>query len=234
MLYARAAQGFRPGGPNALSPVAIAAGADTVYDSESLTNYEVGVKTSFFDNNLYAELTGFYIDWDDIQIRQVTGGFAFTANGSKARSKGVELTLTAKPTDGLDLNFNLGYTNAELVDDAPSVGGVKGDELPNAPKLTLGAMGNYAFSINSDYTANVGLSWRHVDDRLSDFSAERLVLEAYDTVGLHAGLSFNNLQFQLYVKNLTNERGVDSVSTYFGRASVSRPRLIGASVTVRY
>ncbi len=43
-MYVRVATGFRPGGPNVLAP-GTPAGTPTSYDSDELTNYEIGLKT---------------------------------------------------------------------------------------------------------------------------------------------------------------------------------------------
>ena len=237
MLYARAAQGFRPGGPNSLTPAAIAAGAGVVYDSDSLTNYEIGVKTLLADNRLSIDLAAFYIDWEDIQIRQISGGFAFTGNGGEASSEGIELAVTAHPTDNLSISFNVGTLDAKLEEDAPGigVGAVSGDKLPNASDLTHGGTISYDFPEFNGYSIGIGGSWRHVDDRLGDLgAAERLVLESYDTYNLHASLSNDRFVLRAYAKNLTDERGIDSVSPFFSTAIVSRPRTVGLSLTMSF
>ena len=235
MIYARAAQGFRPGGPNSLTPAAIDGGAEVEYGSDKLTNYEIGVKTTAFNNRLFFDLTYFYIDWKDIQIRQISDdGFAFTGNGGKASSKGLELAVTARPTDGLTFSFNLGTLDAKLDEDAPSVGAVKGDELPNAPSLTHGGSINYEFPSKSSSTFNIGGSWRHVGDRLNDLGENRITMEGYNTFNLHAGLSFKNYEIQAYAKNLTNTIGIESISNYFSYGTVSRPRTIGISLTAHF
>ena len=235
MIYARAAQGFRPGGPNSLTPAAIDGGAEVEYGADKLTNYEIGVKTTAFNNRLFFDLTYFYIDWSDVQIRQVSDdGFAFTGNGGKASSKGLELAVTARPTDGLTFSFNLGTLDAKLDEDAPGVGAVKGDELPNTPGLTHGGSINYEFPSKSSSTFNIGGSWRHVGDRLNDLGESRITMEGYNTFNLHAGLSFKNYEIQAYAKNFTNTIGIESISNFFSYGTVSRPRTIGLSLTAHF
>lgn len=235
MIYTRAAQGFRPGGPNSLTPTAIANGAKVEYGADQLTNYEIGVKTTAFNNRLFFDLTYFYIDWSDIQIRQISDdGFAFTGNGGKASSKGLELAVTAKPTDGLTFSFNLGTLDAKLDEDAPSVGAVKGDKLPNTADLTHGGYINYEFPSNNNSTFNIGGSWRHVGDRLSDLGESRTTMDGYNTFNLNAGLSFKNYVIQAYAKNFTNTIGIESISNYWSYGTVSRPRTIGISLTAQF
>ena len=237
MLYARAAQGFRPGGPNSLTPAAIAAGAGVEYGSDSLTNYEIGMKTLLADNRVSIDLAAFHVDWEDIQIRQISGGFAFTGNGGEASSKGIELAVTARPTDNLSISFNVGTLDAKLEEDAPNigVGAVAGDKLPNAPDLTHGGNINYDFPDFNGYTIGIGGSWRHVDDRLGDLgAAERLEFDSYDIYDLYASLRNDRFVLRAYAKNVTDERAVETVSPFFKYAVVSRPRTVGLSLTMSF
>ena len=57
-------------------------------------------------------------------------------NAAAAQSKGAELTLTLAPTPQLTLVGAFGYTDAELSEDAPDLGGVEGDRLPDTPEFT--------------------------------------------------------------------------------------------------
>ena len=235
MIYVRSAQGFRPGGPNSLTPAAIEGGAKVEYESDQLTNNEIGIKTTSFNNSLFFDLTYFYIDWDNIQIRQISDdGFAYTGNGGKASSKGLELAVTAKPNDRLTLSFNLGTLDAKLDEDAPAVGAVKGDKLPNAADLTHGGYINYEFPSNNNSTFNIGGSWRHVGDRLSDLGESRTTMDGYNTFNLNAGLSFKNYVIQAYAKNFTNTIGIESISNFFSYGTISRPRTIGISLTAQF
>lgn len=239
LLYARAAKGFRPGGPNLLGPAEIEAGAPLSFVSDSLWNYEVGLKTSALDRAVSLDLTLFYIDWSKIQIRSTVGGFAFIGNGGKATSKGGEMTLELKPTRGFNVSFNLGYTDAQLAQDAPGIGGLDGMTLPNAPKWTLGGAVNYDFALSDTVGASLGASWRVVSDRLADFNRDlspRLQLDGYGTLDLRAGVKFAHFDLDVFVKNVTDTRGLEATNTTFAPATVTvaRPRLVGLSLTARY
>ena len=58
MVYARAATGYQPGGPNV-----VVTGLPPVVDSSTLTSYELGMKSTFVDNRLLFDVTAFRIDW---------------------------------------------------------------------------------------------------------------------------------------------------------------------------
>ena len=70
-IYVRVATGFRPGGPNVLPP---GSGAPSTYDSDELTNYEIGLRTGTADGTFTLDVAAFYLDWKDIQLFQVVNG----------------------------------------------------------------------------------------------------------------------------------------------------------------
>jgi iron complex outermembrane recepter protein len=96
MVYARIATGYRPGGPNAVC--GNQEGGFNVpcqYLSDKTTNYELGAKGNFLDRTLTYDVSVYDIDWKDIQLTQVAplGTFDYNSNASRARSRGIELSL---------------------------------------------------------------------------------------------------------------------------------------------
>ena len=136
--YATATRGYKAGGFNPSSP------ADSVeYGPEHTWDYELGVKTSWLDNRLLANLAVFYIDWQDIQVNQPTpgapGGF-YINNAGQATSKGVEFELTARPLAGLDLFGGVGLTDARFGSGSiESAVDVSDNRLQYAPEFTANA-----------------------------------------------------------------------------------------------
>ena len=240
MLYARVAKGYRPGGPNALSPDA----PDYLrhFAPDTTTNYEVGVKTQTSDHLLSLELTGFVIDWKNIQLLAQVGGFGVNANGGKAVSKGVEFTAGLNPAPGLSLYANGSYVDAHLTSDAPeSVGGFSGDALPYNPKWqsTIGA--EYEHKLGLNLTGHAGLRWHYTGTRYSDFdpaSGQRR-LKAFSQVDAHAGVDINRFRIDAFARNITDSRGIVNLG-FFGpvsgdiSAAIIQPRTIGLSLGYRY
>jgi outer membrane receptor protein involved in Fe transport len=242
-IYARVATGFRPGGPNVLPP---AAPADTpaTYDSDRLTSYEVGFKTGSSDVSL--DLAAYYLDWEDIQLLAVVNNFGINANGGTAVSKGAELTLGLRPTNGLLVSFNGAYTDAYLTQDTdPVVGGLDGDPLSWVPEWSFGLHGDYAWQVMGDSVAHVGGSVNYtgerpadLDDRLPDGNIREI--DSYTTVNLATGVDFGVWSLELYGKNLTDERGITSVDAGGflpdgARAlGLIRPRRVGLAVGLRW
>jgi iron complex outermembrane receptor protein len=248
MVYARVASGYRPGGPNAVTPTEIAGGVPTSYGPDTLTDYEVGYKADLLQHRLTMDLSAFYIDWRNIQIQTVFNGFDATGNGGKAKSQGAQLSASYIPLDGLTLSGNLAYTDAELTQDALAVNAVSGDRLPSVPKLSAYFSADYDFEIAPSWGAFVGGDVRYTGDRPSDFVSgtppagfERPTMPDYTTYGLRAGFTHDAWDLELYVKNLGNVRGIDSLrSLAFGgfsdpyAASIIQPRTVGISLSAKY
>jgi outer membrane receptor protein involved in Fe transport len=239
-IYARVAKGYRPGGPNAVSPLA-PEGVPRQFGPDTTTNYEVGVKTETNDRLLTFEASAFLIDWKDIQLLAQVEGFGVNTNGGSARSKGVEVTLGVNPNRNLNLFANGSYVDAHLTKDAPDiVGGVKGDPLPYNPKWQWTLGGEYEHPLSNALTARGGISWHYTGRRFSDFEAAngQRKLDSFGQVDAHAGLEFGRYRLDAFVRNLTDARGIVNLG-FFGdlngnlAASVIRPRTVGVSFSVR-
>jgi iron complex outermembrane receptor protein len=98
MTYASVATGFKGGGVN---PAIYRAEQVVPFGPEKLTAYELGTKMSLFDRHVTVDLSGYYNEYEDIQliITSGTGIFAPPAsvpvNGAAATVKGVELEANA-------------------------------------------------------------------------------------------------------------------------------------------
>jgi|LauGreDrversion4_2_1035121.scaffolds.fasta_scaffold05524_5 iron complex outermembrane receptor protein len=240
MVYARVANASRPGGPNSISPAGIAAGASKSFNPDKLTSYEAGVKTTSADGRFGLELSAFYIDWRDIQIRSTVNTFAYIGNGGKAKSQGLEASVAMQPVDGLSLGLNAALIDATLESDAAAVGGLKGDVLPNSPRFSASASADYEFAGIGASRAYVGAALRYLGERRENFvrgrSRERLSLPAFNTLDLRAGLRWNTWDLNFYVKNATDTHVVETLTTNFfpTAATIGRPRTAGAFVNMRY
>lgn len=171
MIYARVATGYQPGGPNVLVQ-----GLPSQVDSSTLTNYELGLKSQLFDNRLLFDLTGFYIDWEDIQVATVVNGISGLVNAGKASSTGIELSTVFHATDRLDLGLNGAYTDSKLDENFPVISvpqgpflvqitsGLAGDSLPYVPEWSWSGTADYTVPLNSDWTAHFGGALRFVDE----------------------------------------------------------------------
>jgi outer membrane receptor protein involved in Fe transport len=232
MLYARVATGYRPGGPNAALP-----GIPPTVDADTLTNYEVGLKSQSFGRRLLVELGIFHIDWEDIQLVVSTPRGSYGANGGKAKSRGLELNTALLATQALRLGFNLAYTDATLSEDVPELDGQSGDRLSETPTWSGALTADYRFPVGARWDGSFGGGFRYVGDRYSDVESSPLALkaESYQVLDLNAGLSNDRWNVRIFARNVTDE------GTYLTLAIVPRPegvvlqpRTIGISVDTKF
>ncbi len=114
MTYATFSQGYRAGGfgARATSAADFALG----FDEETVTNYELGLKSDWMDSRVRLNGAIFYMEYDDAQVNSFKAGeggaSSVVTNAGELEIKGLELELTAQLTEGLRLMLNYGYTDA--------------------------------------------------------------------------------------------------------------------------
>jgi len=108
MMYVTYSKGYRPGGVNRF------AGAPP-FGADFLKNYEMGWKTSWFDNHLRWNGALYYEKWDNFQF-QFSGpnSAGVTANAAKADVKGIDTDVDWAVTRGLTLSAAATFTDAQL------------------------------------------------------------------------------------------------------------------------
>ncbi|MBJ7440787.1 MAG: TonB-dependent receptor [Sphingopyxis sp.] len=247
--YVQIAQGYRSGGTNdqtaaELAGVTIPAG----YGSDSLWSYEWGVKTTLMDRKLYLNGALFYIDWSDIQVSdQATDGrisFPYTGNGGQADVKGFEISLDARPADGLQFTLNTNYNLARLTEDNPvPATGRKGNRVPYVPKWSGSASLSYTTDLPGlGVQGTVGADATYQGSMATKFNsaiANYQSLDDYWLVGLRAGVSQDNWSVNLNVTNLFDDNtpinfneivpGVYPLGYY-----ISRPRTVSLSGMIKF
>ena len=260
-LYAVAAKGFRPGGVNGIIPTALGCAANlqglgltpadaAFFRSDSVWSYEAGAKTTFLDRKVTANVSGFRIDWNDIQQRiQLQCGFGFRGNAGTARSQGFELEVTARPMNGLTLAGGFGYTDAKFTSTTPGTRFTAGDRVPQVPKYTLTLSGDYSTSISSRASAFIHADYRYVSDSVSALNANtdangRLIPRirpSYSIVDLRSGVSFGKQEVAVFIKNAGNVRAslgdalaVAAEAPGRARVSINQPRTIGVELRSRF
>ncbi|OON64586.1 TonB-dependent receptor [Massilia sp. KIM] len=251
-VYARAAKGFRPGGPNVLPPSA-PVGTPATYASDSVMSYEAGLKTQSADGSLSVDLSAYHIKWKDIQLLAVVNGFGVNTNGTGATADGLEITAGYRPLRGLRLSANGAWNKARLDGNTPLVvGGVKGDRLPFSPKYTASLMADYRWAIGDTTPAFAGASLRRVSGQHGAFDADyrstngrQREIPSYNVVDAHAGVEVGAWTVEVFGKNLGNGDGKISTSARTANGNfiapggavntgVIIPRTIGFTITREY
>jgi iron complex outermembrane recepter protein len=121
------------------------------YDPETLTAYEVGVKTRFLDNAVRLNLSAFHYDYKNLQLSQIIvctpgGGLCQnTANAGSAKVDGVEMDAVLAPSDNDRVEFSINYLDARYDTFRPATAAVplgidfSGKALDRSPRWTASA-----------------------------------------------------------------------------------------------
>jgi iron complex outermembrane recepter protein len=244
LTYASAAKGFREGGNNiALPPgpppggcdkdlanIGVSASQVTTFKSDSLWNYEVGVKSSFLDHRLTVNAAGFLIEWDKIQqlVSLPLCGYGFTGNSGKARSKGFELELSVRPIPELTLGLGLGYDDARITQQGLDSPQLVGSRVYQVPEITISSNADYERRLTANWSGFARLDYSHIGDSLSANNAQVNPLRrpAYDVVDVRLGLRNRHYEIAAFVKNLTNEHANLGDAILIGAEIPGQPRFV--------
>ncbi|MDY0747626.1 TonB-dependent receptor [Paucibacter sp. R3-3] len=243
-IYARAASGYRPGGPNPLvnDPGTGLPIAPPIFKHDSLWSYEAGYKADLLNKTLKVEASVYDIRWSDIQQFTSVNGLGVIVNGGKAKIQGVELGLRYKPADPLSINAGLSYVDAKLTKGSDGLGAA-GAPLPNSARLSASLGSTYTFSL-AEHEAWVGGSARYQGKRNAGFDGSNLqpnfIMPSYWLADLQAGMDFQRVQLSLYLRNVFNRQALLAASTLYVplngpvQATIAQPRTIGVTLSASF
>ncbi len=242
MVYARAANGYRPGGPNfdvagAVSP--------RTFDSDSLLNLEVGIKGIVPSMQFDYSAALFNTDWKDIQARGVdpVTGTSFQGNGGRAHTRGLEVEGRWRASPHWVVGGNAALTDAKL-DENINITGINakaGNTIPFTPKLAYALTADYSRDVAAGIQGSFGATVRHVGERTAYFEDTKVgtgvqspvgKMPAYNVVDLRATLSKDIWTLSLFAKNVFDVRGITTVNGgYIGPGAIPGT-LTPAGVTI--
>ncbi|HVK80545.1 MAG TPA: TonB-dependent receptor [Verrucomicrobiae bacterium] len=252
LIYGLRSEGFRPGGFNPFVGPGLGIPEEYVqFQPDTLINYELGVKTTSFNNRLIFNATAYQMEWQDVQtVVRATSGFAFTTNAPNLEAWGAELELASQDLllDGLFLSASYAFTKNEFTEDAVIFPGTlpliaEGEELRRTPRQTWALNAEYAFPITSAVEGFVRTNYWHRDATTTEGfnGADGAVrVPAQDVVNASLGVLYGPVQARLYVDNIGNEAPwlqvfpVASNSPVAAEASTIRPRTVGLELTYRF
>jgi iron complex outermembrane receptor protein len=170
MIYARYARGFKSGGFNGR---ANSVSERTQYEPETVSSYEAGIRSTIAEQ-LRLNLTGFYNDYRNFQARvSGTGVDPVTGlpeprlsviNAGELSIKGVELEAAWTPVQGLLIDAQVGYLDAQYEEfaDARFPGGSRAFQTPAfAPEWTVRIGGQYEANLGTGGFLTFGGAARH-------------------------------------------------------------------------
>lgn len=234
-VYFTATSGYRRGGFN--TPTFIA--PFSTFDSDSLWNYEIGVKSTWLDGRLVANVSAYLLDWSDIQLvvqDPVTFNRA-TENVGEAEIPGFEFSLAYQLSNTLDIALSGSLSRPELQEDVPGgVSGKKGDSLPGSSEENFAFMANWQQPLSNGIELFATMTYKYVGSRLNDFNTDLDVkLDSYEIMDVRAGFrSSKGYSLSLFANNLFDEAieyVVDRQGPFFESVPTNRPRTVGLNLT---
>jgi iron complex outermembrane receptor protein len=115
MVFATYSTGFKSGGFNS-SFANRALGQARVFQAETVTNYEAGIRAEFFDRRLTANATLYRTTIDDLQDRGFDGLIFTTRNVGSLRQQGVEFDVSVRPVRAFTAGVSGAYLDSRYLD----------------------------------------------------------------------------------------------------------------------
>jgi outer membrane receptor protein involved in Fe transport len=226
LVYATWSEGFRVGGSNPLKANSL---LPKDYDSDKLTNYELGAKTEWFDNRFRLNIAAYYMKWDkfavqveDPQPNVFQLGFV---NLPSAKIPGVEGDFAWTLNDEWQVDGSFSWNDAQ-VSEATTLA-VTDDA---GETFTFQVKDGARLPLTPDWTATVGIEYRssarwldaqpyarfdysYVGESVNSLEGIESVVsgtapqtqDAYNTGDLRFGLESERWSASIFVNNIWNE-----------------------------
>ena len=239
LVYATVSTGFKGGGFQNDAPNAFA--AQTPYNPETVTNYEGGVKTEYWDHRIRLNATGFHMKYKNLQVQQTSAACLCNIinNASSASIYGFEGELQVAPVSWfrawasgnvLDATYNV-FVDTNGVNNT-------GHFLQRTP--------NYQVAVGAEATTGIGAWEKALTARVSYryqgkmfWSPDNLTSEAgYGLVDGRVQLKLPNRDWTIavYGRNLTDKLYRTNIISFFGdqMSSYAQPRTYGVEVAASF
>jgi iron complex outermembrane receptor protein len=246
--YVTVSTGFKSGGLNLgvdLDPIFAS------YRPETVTNYEVGLKTRALDNTLSVNTALYLMDYTNIQINQLTDVngklSSTTTNAAGARNYGAEVEWNWRPDDGTRFGgyFNYihatysNYTNA--IDALTNVlyPSLTGNTLPFAPRYSVEGHLEHDFLLpqGGKITPKATVYWQSkMYLRGFDNAIDKVPAYTKVDLNLHYADPTGRWSADAFVQNLTNKviRSGEQVLAGEYLNSYDPPRMYGVRFSWHY
>lgn len=264
LAYGSFARGYKSGGINMAGIPNLPSGAPSLTNAtvepETVTTYELGLKTQLFDKRVTANLAAYRTDVDDYQANVVDTGpgalRGYLANAKKVEIQGIELDAFARPTPWLDAYANLSWTDSKYADfkNGPcpleSIGSstvacdLSGKDLPGVSPWAASAGGELHRNVNGlGYAgeAYFGADASYRSTYNADASVSRYTeIEGYTVVNLRAGFRADNgWEAFVWVKNAFDEDYLQLLTVQAGNSGLvlgtpGDPRTFGLTLRAKY
>lgn len=253
-VYGQIARGSKSGGFN--NNAGLSSG-DFSYDGEKVKAYEIGYKTLMADDRIGINAAIFHNDIEELQlsnaatiVNPITGTSTSTTivnNVGKARTRGLELDVSARVLEWLTLSGNYAYTDAKATKGTENMNGhvfggdtsVAGFYLPRTPKHAATVSAAVDLPIAGTALRGFGrLDVTHQSRRYGDIQ-NMLWADPFTNVNVTLGVRAKTWRAALWVKNATDNDKSMTTFRYLDPATFrrtaadmpARPRQVGMTVT---
>jgi len=231
LIYASIARGFNAGTFNSQFLAAVENLEPT--RSESLTAYEVGLKSTFAGGRANVEAALYYYDATDTQVVAVEPlsliSANFLINADDSTTQGAEVQLRALAADWLELSFGAAYIDSEYGNLATSIAGagagspfpdnapvfgstladLSGSRIPNTPELSINSSATAVWPVNDGWRFISQLDFYWEDDIPRDLRASpALFTKAHIDMDMRLALRSADDKWEaaFWARNLTDEQ----------------------------
>ncbi|WP_426358649.1 TonB-dependent receptor [Pseudocolwellia sp. HL-MZ19] len=192
LLFASYSEGFRPpvtnrvgGGSSTSQEGAFEGFRIPVYSTtDSLDNFEVGFKSTLFDQSLRFNATAYYSQISDLQTSRYDptniSFLVFTDNVGEAEIKGIDGDFTWVATDNLIISGAFSFIDTELTsvnDQLDGIAPAEGSRLPYSAKFSGNLQAQYFYQLKGDLTGYVNGSISYTGDRLAGMTMDAYMIE---------------------------------------------------------
>jgi iron complex outermembrane receptor protein len=157
LAYVTVSTGFKGGGVTA-RPFDVAQARNGSFNPETVTSYEVGVKTDLLDRKMRLNLSGFINDYKDRQLPLADcSGLGSLApcgavqNAGSGKIQGIEVEVSATPVPGMSIEGSVSYLDGNWNKILPSVG----TSIQLADPIVTP---NWKWALGAQYKADLGNS----------------------------------------------------------------------------
>lgn len=227
-------RGYRSGG----SSTNIARSQTFAYDPEFTWNYELSLRSAWLGGALTVNANAFYVDWTNQQALVNFGLNVFdshTVNAGKSHLYGFELETAYRASDRFDVYAAVGHTRTQFDEFEVTLGSftnLSGLEFPYAPHWTLS--GGFNAELVDRLTLNVNASHRTAVFGDTSIPQEDARLGARTLVNVRLSYDADHWGAAIFASNLFDEKYIQYTYTGANQAVLGNPRVIGASVELKW
>lgn len=220
-----------------------------------IDQYEAGIKTDFFKGLLSTNVTVYQITNSNLaQMAQYKADGTDNADttikvlSGETKSKGIEVDITAKPLDGLNIIAGYSYNDMRYSKTSGLNGSfIEGDRVARTPSNTANL--SFFYTLQSGFLkgVSVGAIGNYIGKRIGGWNNQynddlvkypdgiwhrEIPIEGYTTIDVSAGYEWRKFSILCKVSNITNELNYTVHENY--SVNPIAPRQVMASLKYKF